>query len=83
MGENIGMQKDLNKFLAAKAQVTRQERVIRQYIEQKRNEGDMFYNESEDEDLAKAIAKLQTKKEMVAQAEARLIEKVKEYRMKT
>ena len=83
MGEDIGMQKDLDRFVAAKAQVTRQERVISQYVEQKRKEGDMFYNESEDEDLAKAIAKLQTKKEMVAQAEDRLIQKVKEYKTRT
>ena len=40
----------------------------------------MFYNENEDENLIKAIEKLRIKKENVAQAEARLIEKVKQYK---
>lgn len=79
-GENIGMQDDIDRFVAAKAQVSRQENIISKYVEQKRNEGDMFYNENEDENLIKAIEKLRIKKENVAQAEARLIEKVKQYK---
>lgn len=82
MGCNIGMQEDINRFVAAKAQVSKQERVIAQYVDQRRKDSDMFYNESEDEDLIKAKEKLQRKKEQVAQAEARMIEKVKEYKNK-
>lgn len=83
MGANIGMQKELNSFIAAKAQVTKQERIIAAYVaDQKTN--NFFFKEETDEQLLKVRNKLQTKKEMLALAEQSLIDKVNEYQsMKT
>ena len=78
MGCNIGMQQDIDKFVAAKAQVTKQERIITAYVaDQKKS--NLFFNEETDEQLNKVKAKLQSKKEIVALAEQRLIDKVKDY----
>ena len=77
MGENIGMQKDIDVFVAAKAKLTKQERVLNEYIAyQKAN--NIFYDEMTDEQTIKVKAKLVRKKENVEQAEARMIEKVKQ-----
>lgn len=79
MGANIGMQKDLNTFVAAKAQYTKQQRELDSYIKHQK-ESNMFFNEDTDELLVKAKAKLARKREAVKQAEERLIEKVKHYK---
>ena len=79
MGENIGMQKDIDTFVAAKAQLTKQQHFIDNYIYyQKAN--NLFFDEDTDEQLIKARAKLLKKKEIIKQAEARLMEKVKQYK---
>lgn len=79
MGENIGMQKDIDTFVAAKAQFTKQQHDIDGYISyQKAN--NMFFDEDTDEQLKKAKAKLLRKKESIEQAECRLMEKVKQYK---
>lgn len=79
MGENIGMQKDIDIFVAAKAQFTKQQHVIDGYISyQKAN--NLFFDEDTDEELIKAKAKLLKKKKDIEQAEARLMEKVKQYK---
>ena len=78
METNIGMQHDLDRFVAAKAQVSKQEKIVASYIKhQKAN--NIFFNEETDEMLLKVRAKLQSKKESVVLAEQRLIEKVKQY----
>lgn len=81
MGLNIGMQKDIDTFVAAKAQFTKQQHAIDDYISyQKAN--NLFFDEDTDEQLVKAKAKLLKKKEGIEQAEARLMEKVKQYKQK-
>ncbi len=77
MGANIGMQKDLYTFIAAKAQLTKQQRDVDSYIQHEKK-SNMFFNEDTDEQLIKAKEKLVRKREAVIQAEARLIEKVKQ-----
>lgn len=78
MGENIGMQQDIDRFVAAKARVTKQERILAKYItDQKKS--NFFFNEETDEQVMKAKAKLKASKESVALAEQRLINKVKYY----
>ena len=79
MGANIGMQHDIDTFVAAKAQVTRQQRNIDAYISYQKK-SNMFFDEDTDEKLIKAKAKLLKKKENVEQAEKRLMEKVKQYK---
>lgn len=76
MGENIGMQKDIDIFVAAKAQLSKLKRALAEYIEYQRN-NNMFYNEETDEQTLKYKAKLAIKEQNVADAEARLIEKVR------
>ena len=76
IGENIGMQKDIDIFVAAKAQLSKQKRALAEYIEYQRN-NNMFYNEETDEQTLKYKAKLAIKEQNVADAEARLIEKVR------
>ena len=76
LGENVGMQADINTFVAAKAQLKRQQSKLAHYIAE-RTENDMFYNEQTDKETIKAKAKLERKIQMVEEAEARLINKVK------
>ena len=78
MGYTIGMQQDIDKFVAAKAKVSMQERIVKEYVEQQRK-SNLFFDEDTDEQLLKIMAKLKERKENVAQAELRLTVKVKEY----
>lgn len=80
MGENLGMQEDINKFIAAKALVSKQKKRIGEYIA--RQKESLFYDEATDELTIKAKAKLERNQQAVAQVEARLIEKVKQYKEK-
>ena len=79
MGVNIGMQKDIDIFVAAKAQYTKQKRILDDYIS-KQKESNIFFCEDTDEEVIKIKAKLERKKENIEQAEARLIEKVEQYK---
>lgn len=78
MGVNIGMQKDIDTFVAAKAQYTKQQRILDNYISEQKATN-MFFNEDTDPEVVKVKTKLATKKEHIEQAEARLIAKVKQY----
>lgn len=78
MGDNIGMQEDLNKFIAAKALVSKQKNRLEKYIAKQKET--IFYDEATDELTIQAKAKLERNIQNVAQAEARLIEKVKQFK---
>lgn len=78
MGNNIGMQEDLNTFIAAKALVTKQKNRLEKYIAKQKES--LFYDETTDELTMQGKAKLERNIQNVAQAEARLIEKVKQFK---
>lgn len=80
-GENIGMQEDLDKFIASKAQLSKQQRRLDEYIAYEK-ENNIFFDESADEQVVKVKAKIERNRQIVAEAEARLIEKVKQYKAK-
>lgn len=80
-GENIGMQEDLDKFIASKAQLSKQQRRLDEYIAHEK-ENNIFFDESADEQVVKVKAKIERNRQIVAEAEARLIEKVKQYKAK-
>lgn len=82
-GYTFGMQEDLDRFISAKAQLTRQQRVVSEYRHQQKQKNDMFYNEADDELLQKALAKLDIKRQNITKAEARLVAKVEEYKQQT
>ena len=68
----------LTSLASAKAQVTKMERTIKEYVTwQRRN--NLFFDEQTDEMLQKAVAKLKTKKENVRKAEKRLHQKVEKH----
>ena len=72
-GEDYSFGSCLSSLAAAKAQVTRMERRIREYTAwQKQN--NLFFDEQTDEMLQKAVAKLKIKKENVITAMGRLDE---------
>lgn len=78
-GEDYSFGYCLSSLAAAKAQVTKMERTIKEYISwQKQN--NLFFNEQTDEMLQKAINKLKIKKRNVQEAEARLHGKVEKQR---
>lgn len=77
-GEDYSFRSDLSRLASAKAQVTKVERKIREYIGwQKQN--NLFFNEQTDETLLKVLEKLTIKKKNVQEAEARLHQKVSKY----
>lgn len=80
MGVNIGMQKDIDTFVAAKAQYTKQKRILDDYIS-KQKATNIFFSEDTDQEVVRIKAKLERKKENIEQAEVRLIEKVKQYKI--
>lgn len=82
LGVTINMQHDLDRFISAKAQVTKQRNILNAYIEQRRKENDLFYDENRDEQLMKVKKKLALKEKNVAEAEKRLMLKVAEAKRK-
>lgn len=80
-GVNIGMQKELAQFVAAKAKITKQKNNISKYVTQQKNTN-MFFDEETDEQLQKVKAKLCRAEEQWKEASKRLIAKVKEYHEK-
>lgn len=70
----------LSKLISAKAQVTKAERMMREYIEHNRQHN-MFFDENADDELVKFKEKLDRKKANVVECEKRLEELV-ERRMK-
>ena len=79
MGVNIGMQKDIDTFIAAKAQYTKQKRILDTYISEQKVMN-IFFSEDTDQEVIRIKAKLEVKRENIEQAEARLIEKVKQFK---
>lgn len=79
-GESLGFDSCLSKLVSAKAQVTKAERVMHEYIEHSRR-NNLFFNEETDEQLVKFRGKLKKKKDNVAECEKRLEELVKRKNM--
>ncbi len=77
-GNDMGMQKDIDTFIAAKAAVTKHRRNVERYIATQKQ--DMFFDEANDPTIQMAKRRLEEREESVRRAEQRLIQKVKEYR---
>ncbi len=65
-GLSMGWNEDLSSLVAAKAQITRAENREQEYLTAMRNSGNLFWDESTDEQLKAFRAKLQTKREKYA-----------------
>ena len=76
-GEDIGMQKDIDTFIAAKAAVTRQRNNLERYLAQQRQ--DLFFDEEADQNLKEIKEKIAEREKDVRHAEWRLKAKVDEY----
>lgn len=70
-GESMGLNSCLPKLISVKAQVTKAERMMKNYIEQNR-QNNMFFDEYTDEELVKFREKLDRKKLECAECEKRL-----------
>ena len=78
-GESMGLNSCLSKLISAKAQVTKAERMMKNYIEQNR-QNNMFFDENTDEELVKFREKLERKKIKCAECEKRLDQLVEKRR---
>lgn len=78
LGNNKRMNEDLSRLIHAKAQVTKVQRKIDEYVAYHKA-NDLFFNEDTDKDLLKAREKLKLKIDGVRAAEERLKLKIKEY----
>ena len=67
----MGLNSCLSKLISVKAQVTKAERMMKNYIEQNR-QNNMFFDEYTDEELVKFREKLERKKIECAECEKRL-----------
>lgn len=76
MGAKVEIQHDLDRFIAAKAQVSLAQRLMDEYVERQKA-SNMFFDEEHDEDLRKFREKLESKRKKVEAAEERLIDKVR------
>lgn len=79
-GESMEVGGCLSKLISAKAQITKAERKMNEYIEHNR-QNNLFFDENTDEELVKFRRKLERKKLECAECENRL-EKLVERRMK-
>ena len=70
-GESMDVSSCLSKLISAKAQVTKAERMMREYIEHNR-QNNMFFDENTDEELVRFCKKLESKKSKCAECEERL-----------
>lgn len=70
-GESMGLNSCLSKLISAKAQVTKAERMMKNYIEYNR-QNNIFFDEDTDEELVKFREKLERKKLECAECEKRL-----------
>lgn len=70
-GESMDVSSCLSKLISAKAQVTKAERMMREYIKYNR-QNNMFFDDNTDEDLVKFRDKLERKKLECAECEKRL-----------
>ena len=69
--ESLEVSSCLSKLISAKAQITKAERKMNEYIEYNR-QNNMFFDENTDEELAKFKEKLERKKANVVECEKRL-----------
>lgn len=77
-GEDYSFGSCLSSLASVKAQVTKMERRIKEYIEwQKQN--NLFFNEQTDEMLQKAVTKLKIKKKNVLETEKLLLQRVEKH----
>ena len=76
-GNNIQLNKDLNRLISAKAQVTKAQRNIDKYVAYNKAHN-LFFDESTDVDLLKAREKLEAKIANVKEAEERMKLKIKQ-----
>jgi len=77
LGPDIRMIDDLNRLIAAKAQITRVQRKIEEYVAYNK-ENNLFFDGRTDADLLKARDKLATKIANVQAAEERMKLKIKQ-----
>lgn len=77
LGLNKRMNDDLKRLISAKAQVTKVQRKIEEYVAYNRAHN-LFFNENNDADLRKAYEKLATKIANVQAAEERMKLKIKQ-----
>ena len=70
-GESLEVSSCLSKLISAKAQITKAERKMNEYIEHNR-QNNMFFDENTDEELVKFREKLERKKLECAECENRL-----------
>lgn len=70
-GESMDVNGCLSKLISAKAQITKAERRMNEYIEHNRR-NNMFFDEESDEELVKLREKLESKKLECAECEKRL-----------
>lgn len=69
--ESLELNSCLTKLISAKAQITKAERRMNEYIEHNR-QNNIFFNENTDEELVKFREKLERKKIECAECEKRL-----------
>ena len=70
-GESMDISSCLSKLISAKAQITKAERMMNEYIKYNR-QNNIFFDENTDEELAKFKEKLERKKANVVECEKRL-----------
>lgn len=70
-GESLGFDSSLSKLISAKAQITKAERMMSEYIEHNR-QNNIFFDENTDEELIRFKEKLERKKINVIECEKRL-----------
>ena len=70
-GESLEVSSCLSKLISAKAQITKAERMMNEYIEHNR-QNNLFFDENMDEELVKFREKLERKKLECAECEKRL-----------
>ena len=78
-GESLEVSSCLSKLISAKAQITKAERRMNEYIGYNR-QNNMFFDESTDEELVKFREKLERKKLECAECEKRLEQLVEKRR---
>lgn len=75
LGNDSQLTSDLRKLTAAKAQVTKIQKKIDEYVKHER-ENNLFFDEASDQDLMQARKKLDIKKSNVEEAEKRMKDKI-------
>lgn len=77
-GLSLGWQSDLSALVSAKAQITKAKNREQEYLTAMRNSGNLFWDESTDEQLKAFRAKLQVKRDNYACLLAKVEAKIKQ-----